>query len=300
MKDHPDETTLMRDNPDETMLVRNHPDESHPEERPPGERPPWWETTLVKDHPDERPPWWETTLMKDHPEERAPWWETTLKKDHRHRAPVSAQGGIIHLVVKRRVREARPTQGKCLPVSGPACCCAARPASGSPWWLPWCPCAPGGCASPCSTLAATHSNTATCGDECQPTASFWSNVQQCALRKAIPTKLQFYGKTQDHCFCSFSISLLAEESMGYAVLGSPFPTPFALLAINIQLYGIFCFKESSSHHGPYKWQNAWKLPVLQSSLSQRQQEIWMHQTHGPPPLFFFLNNLFIKPLAPKQ
>ena len=126
------------------------------------------------------------------------------KKDHRHKAPVSAQGGIIHLVVRRRVREARPTRGKCLPVSGPACCCAARPVSDSPWWLPWCPCAPGGCASPCSTLAATHSDTATCGDEGQSTARFWSNIQQCALWKAIPTKCNLMEK-----HCVFSLFFLA-------------------------------------------------------------------------------------------
>ena len=91
------ETTLMRDHSNETTLMRDCSMRDHPERRP------WWEATFMIDCPDDRQPLWKTILMTEHPDEtirvrdhpcerprtlmtyhtneKPPLWKTTLMRD---------------------------------------------------------------------------------------------------------------------------------------------------------------------------------------------------------------------------
>ena len=98
--DYPDDRslwwniTLMGDHPDKPTLIKYYPDDRPPWRDYSDDRLLWWNITLMRDHPektphpDENKPWceekspqWETTLMRDHPDERPHWWETTLMRE---------------------------------------------------------------------------------------------------------------------------------------------------------------------------------------------------------------------------
>ena len=90
-RDHPDkrphwqETTQMRDHPDESTLMKDYLNS------------PWWWTILTNDHTGERPPWWvypderlpEFTLVMDHPDKWPHWWETTPINDHQRKTALN-------------------------------------------------------------------------------------------------------------------------------------------------------------------------------------------------------------------